>query len=34
MEEDILYQNEELTLEKATSMVLEYAIEENGNLFR
>lgn len=37
MGEEILYQNDELTLEKATSMALEYAIEENeenGNRFK
>jgi len=37
MVEEILYENDELTLEKAESMALEYAIEENeenGNFFK
>ena len=37
MEEEILYENDELTLEKAKSMAMEYAIEENeenGNFFK
>ncbi len=37
MKEDILYENDELTLEKAESMAMEYAIEENeenGNFFK
>ena len=37
MVEEILYENDELTLEKAESMAMEYAIEENeenGNFFK
>ena len=37
MEEVILYENEEMSLERAKAMALEYAIEENeenGNLFK
>jgi hypothetical protein len=37
MLEDILYENDELSLEKAESMAMEYAIEENeenGNFFK
>jgi hypothetical protein len=37
MQEEILYENDELTLEKAESMAMEYAIEENeenGNFFK
>ena len=37
MLEEILYENDELTLEKAESMAMEYAIEENeenGNFFK
>lgn len=37
MQEDILYENDELTLKKAESMAMEYAIEENeekGNFFK
>jgi len=37
MQEEILYENDELTLEKAESMAMEYAVEENeenGNFFK